>query len=199
VEPVPSRRLVVPHDLGDVCHLYHRFALGQPIRVSSLSPLGNWRSADNRVSEPPISAGCRPKVSKADIEANEAEFARHFKGAFSIGNVRVRSFPGQPRIPAFCQASQETAEWAGNPRFSRIRLGLWTPALPNLRGKSPKVSGRFRKYSRFGETITGDKFDPDCRPTLALIFGPISGSRRHGIGNLPLGLPHESGSRFRSH
>jgi hypothetical protein len=79
----------------------------------------------------------------------------------------------QPRIPAFCQASQETADWAGNPGFSRIRFGLWTAALGKLRGKSPKVSGRFRKYSRFGETIAGDEFDQDCRPRAAVVFGQL--------------------------
>lgn len=46
--------------------------------------------------------------------------------------------------------------------------GLCTPALPNLRGKSQKVSSCSREYSRFGETVGGDGFDPDCRPTLAL-------------------------------
>ena len=35
--------------------------------------------------------------------------------------------------------------------------------LPNLRRKSPKVSGPIRE-SRFGETIGGDCFDHDCRP-----------------------------------
>jgi hypothetical protein len=32
----------------------------------------------------------------------------------------------------------------------------------------PKVSGRVRRYSRFAETIGGDKFDHDCRPILAV-------------------------------
>ena len=71
----------------------------------------------------------------------------------------------QPPIPAFGQASQETREWAGNPGFSRIRFRLWTPGLPRLRRKPPKVSGLLRKYSRFGETMGGDRFDHDCRPT----------------------------------
>ena len=45
------------------------------------------------------------------------------------------------------------------PGFSRIRFRLWTPCLPNLRWKSPKVSGLVREYSRFAETIGGDWFD----------------------------------------
>src|SRR6187397_2722630 len=67
-------------------------------------------------------------------------------------------------IPALGQAPEGTREWAGNPSFSRIRFRLWTPALPRLRRKSPKVSGLLRKYSRFGETMGGDRFDHDCRP-----------------------------------
>jgi hypothetical protein len=34
---------------------------------------------------------------------------------------------------------------------------------PNLRWRSPKVSGLVREYSRFAETIGGDWFDHDCR------------------------------------
>jgi hypothetical protein len=34
----------------------------------------------------------------------------------------------------------------------------------------PKVSGSVREYSRFGETIGGDKFDQDCRPRVAVSF-----------------------------
>jgi hypothetical protein len=30
-------------------------------------------------------------------------------------------------------------------------------------GKSPKVSGFLRKYSRFGETMSRDWFDHDCQ------------------------------------
>jgi hypothetical protein len=54
--------------------------------------------------------------------------------------------------------------------------------LPNLRRKSPKVSGRFRRYSRFGETIGGDRFDHDCRPTMALCAGQFSGTHRTELG-----------------
>jgi hypothetical protein len=88
----------------------------------------------------------------------------------SIRNARVRILSLQPPSPAFGPASQETREWAGNPGFSRIRYGLWTLAFPNLRWKSPKVSGRFREYSRFGETIGGDGFDQDCGPRPAVQF-----------------------------
>ena len=38
------------------------------------------------------------KVSEAGNRANEAEFSRHFKGVFSIGNLRVRSLHSQPRL-----------------------------------------------------------------------------------------------------
>jgi hypothetical protein len=39
-----------------------------------------------------------------------------------------------------------------------------------LKSKSPKVSGRVRGYSRFAETIGGDRFDHNCRPTAALLI-----------------------------
>jgi hypothetical protein len=157
-----------------MCAIYITDLLsGQPIRVSSLSPLGNWRLADdNRVSEPPISAGCRPKVSKADIEANEAEFAQHFKGAFSIGNVRVRSLPGQPAIPAFGPGPQKTRERAGNPGFSRVRLRLWTPKSIIAGRQSAKVSGHTREYSRFTETVGGDRVRLGLPPAPSTSYLP---------------------------
>jgi len=77
------------------------------------------------------------KVSTPEFRGNEAKLSRHFKRLISIGNVGVRSLDGQPGIPAFDRASRETREWAGNPGFSGIRFRLWTPALPNLRWKSP--------------------------------------------------------------
>jgi hypothetical protein len=79
----------------------------------------------------------------------------------------VRSLRGQPAIPAFGQASQETREWAGNPGFWRIRCRLWTPGSPDLRWKSQKVSRPDREYSRLTETIGGDGFDQNCRPNSA--------------------------------
>jgi hypothetical protein len=89
---------------------------------------------------------------------------------FEIAISRFESCrPSQPFLP-FGQASQETREWAGNPSFSRIRFRLWTFALPSWRWKSTKVSGLLREYSRFGETMGGDRFDHDCRPTEAVRF-----------------------------
>ncbi len=34
----------------------------------------------------------------------------------------------------------------------------------------PKVSGLVREYSRFAETIGGDRFDHHCRPTGAIDY-----------------------------
>jgi hypothetical protein len=51
--------------------------------------------------------------------------------------------------------------------FSRIRFRLSTSCSPNSRRKSPKVSGLVRECSHFAETIGGDWFDHDCRPTRA--------------------------------
>jgi hypothetical protein len=98
-----------------------------------------------------------PGLKTVLLRRNSLEFS---KAEFHLG-----------MFPALGQAPEETPEWAGNPGFSRVRFCLRTPALPDLRRKSPKVSGHFRKYSRFGETIGGDGFDQDCRPTLALGFG----------------------------
>jgi hypothetical protein len=50
------------------------------------------------------------------------------------------------------------------------RFALPIPSLGSrfaeLETESAKVSGLFREYSRFGETIAGDWFDHDCRPTV---------------------------------
>jgi hypothetical protein len=88
---------------------------------------------------------------------------------FRNRHIEVRLLPPQPPIPAFSLASQETREPAGNPGFLRIRFCFRVPGLPNLSWKSPKVSGLVRKYSRFAETIGGDWFDHDCRPSTQSI------------------------------
>jgi hypothetical protein len=49
-----------------------------------------------------------------------------------------------------------------------------------MRRKSPKVSGFVRKYSRFAETIGGDVFNHDCRPTEAVLFELIKASKLDG-------------------
>jgi hypothetical protein len=87
-----------------------------------------------------------------------------------IRHIEVRILPRQPAIPALGSAPEEKREWAGNPGFSRIRFRLQTPGLPKLRKKSSKVSGQIRKYSRFAETIGGDRFDHHCRPSPAAQF-----------------------------
>jgi hypothetical protein len=47
-------------------------------------------------------------------------------------------------------------ERAANSGFLHLASGLETPISPFWRAKSPKVSGRFLKYSRFQETTAGD-------------------------------------------
>jgi hypothetical protein len=107
--------------------------------------------------------GCSAGVFRYAIRSERAEIAKfpvEFPDNREFSWRQVRSaLRRQPRIPAFCQASQETQERAVNPGFSRIGFGLPTPALPKLRRKSRKVSGRFREYSLFAETIGGDRFD----------------------------------------
>jgi hypothetical protein len=117
---------------------------------------------------------------------------------FQIRHFEVRILPPQPAIPALGRAPEETPEWAGNPGFSRIRFRLWTPALPDMRWKTPKVSVHFREYSRFGETFGGDGFDQDCRPrnnaiqyARPLIDGP-SKNRIGPMKSLAGRCPHVS-------
>jgi len=45
---------------------------------------------------------------------------------------------------------------ANNSGLLYLASGLETPVSPFWRAKSPKVSGRFRKYSRFQETTARD-------------------------------------------
>jgi hypothetical protein len=82
-----------------------------------------------------------------------------------IRHIEVRILPPQPAIRALGQAPRGSREWAENPSFLSIRFRLQTPGSPIFRWKSPKVSGLVREYSRFAETIGGDRFDHDCRPT----------------------------------
>jgi hypothetical protein len=93
---------------------------------------------------------------------------------FSRTGESVRFPIRQPPIPAFGQACQETQEWAGNPGFSRIRFGLWTPALPNLRWKLPKVSGLIREYPRINSV----------NPSLGVQVGGQLGEHRANINSL---------------
>jgi hypothetical protein len=103
------------------------------------------------------------------MNCNEVGFLNSSRTAnnirFRIRHIEVRILPPQPASPAFGQVSQETRGRAGNPGLSRIRFRLWTPGLPRRRRKSAKVSGPLRDISRFGETLGGDRFDHDCRPT----------------------------------
>jgi len=54
--------------------------------------------------------------------------------------------------------------------------------LPRWRQKSAKVSGLLREYSRFGETLGGDRFDHDCLPILALRLCRFSGCNHAELG-----------------
>ncbi|MBI5323068.1 hypothetical protein [Bradyrhizobium sp.] len=98
------------------------------------------------------------------VQPNSPGFAQR-RDELGFRPSEVRSFPPQPPIPAFGQAPQETRAQPANPGFSRIQVCLWTLGSLDMRRKSPKVSGLVREYSRFAETIGGDRFDPDCRPS----------------------------------
>ena len=97
------------------------------------------------------------KVSNLEFRGKEGKFPRHFNGIFPIGNVRVRSLPGQPATPAFRQATQEKQEWAGNAGFSRVRLCLQTPKSTIAGRQSPQVSDHTRGFFRFAETVGADR------------------------------------------
>jgi hypothetical protein len=100
--------------------------------------------------------------------------ANAFKSMLSLRlflccNDDLTEYPPAPATQSCLRpGAQQTRERAGNPGFSRIRFRLRTPGSPKLRCKSPKVSGRVRKYSRFAETIGGDWFDHHCRPRAAV-------------------------------
>jgi hypothetical protein len=54
--------------------------------------------------------------------------------------------------------------------LSCIAFRLCTPGLPEWRRNFAKVSVYLREYSRFGETLGGDRFDHDCHPRGAVDF-----------------------------
>ena len=87
----------------------------------------------------------------------------------------VRSLDGQPGSPAFVPISRGVRERAANSGLLYLASGLETPVSPFWRAKSPKVSGRFRKYSRFQETAAGD-----------LVRTPLLGEGGSCAGNPPL-------------
>jgi hypothetical protein len=107
----------------------------------------------------------QPQISRISAEIPPT-FQRAFLNRECAGSNPPRSArhscvrPGLPR----------DARMGRNPGFSRIRFSLWTPGLPRLRRKSAKISGLLRNYSRFGEIMSGDRFDHDCRPTEAVRF-----------------------------
>ena len=60
---------------------------------------------------------------------------------------QVRSVLRRQRaIPAFGQATQETREWVGNPGFSRIRFGLWIPALRRRSAETGSITTAARDW-----------------------------------------------------
>jgi len=80
--------------------------------------------------------------------------------------------------------SRGVRERAANSGLLYLASGLETPVSPFWRAKSPKVSGRFRKYSRFQETAAGD-----------LVRTPLlgeGGSHARNVRSIP-----ESGHRLR--
>ena len=70
--------------------------------------------------------------------------------------------------------SRQTREWAANPGlFAHLSFSPET-GFTEVREKIGKVSGSNCEYSRFAETLGGDGFDQDCRPTMTLCWGQFS-------------------------
>jgi hypothetical protein len=64
-----------------------------------------------RISRPQLSGA---EVSKSNFGLKQRKFPRHFKGYFSIGNVRVRILSGQPGSPRFREFPSLVAERPAN-------------------------------------------------------------------------------------
>jgi Domain of unknown function (DUF4263) len=56
----------------------------------------------------------------------------------------------------------------GNPGFSRIRFCLQVADLSVSSAEPPKVPGLICQNSRFAEIFSGDSFERNCRPVMAL-------------------------------
>jgi hypothetical protein len=67
--------------------------------------------------------------------------------------------------------SPRSAKMGRKSRLSSTRFCLQTPSSPISKWKSTTISGRVRGQFRLAETIGGDWFDHDCRPTSAVGFG----------------------------
>ena len=63
--------------------------------------------------------------------------------------------------------------------------GLLTPDFGKSEPNLPKVSGRYREYSRFWETDAGDWVRSSLRPAGGSRFGAFSGTAL-AVGNAPL-------------
>src|ERR1700686_1313938 len=135
------------------------------------------------------------KVSNPRFRGKERKFPRHFKGHFSIGNVQVRILRGQPASPALRDFALYNATKAR--QWRAFANWLLVSGLRNLglrEGKSPIVSDRYLKYSRFRETGAGDRGSictawPSCSVT-----GEILRLGRRQIRNAEPALPHCRGA-----
>jgi hypothetical protein len=97
------------------------------------------------------------KVSKSNFGPKQPKFHRYFKGVFQNGNMEVRILPGQPGSLARGDFTLSTSELPADGGLLQLAVGLRTPKLAAEGAKSPIVSGRQLKYSRFRETGAGDR------------------------------------------
>jgi hypothetical protein len=117
---------------------------------SLISFAGNW-----------VRNGCSTAVSCSETRSSGSEIGK-IPDKFPVSREsawrRVRSaLRRQPATPAFRRPPQEKRKWAGNAGFSRVRLRLQTPKSAIAGRQSAKVSDHTREYSRFAETVGGDR------------------------------------------
>ena len=78
--------------------------------------------------------------------------------------------------------------WAGNAGFSRGRLSLQTPKSAIAGRQLAKVSGHTREYSRFAETVGGDRVRSRLPPGGRSPSWDVLGPQPVKIGNSVHGL-----------
>jgi hypothetical protein len=189
----------IPGRANDVRNLRQ----GRHGRCAHRRPKKLWNGHGPRLENPETGAypGCSAPSCKSlqpQISRKSAEFPRHFKGHFSIGNVQVRILRGQPGIPAFRQAPQERREWAGNAGF---RAFGFVSRLPNRqsqdanRRKSPATPATIPVLQRL-PAETG--FDHDSRPLVAVKFAVGSSPGRAVSGTCTVARGRQSISHCRT-
>jgi hypothetical protein len=78
--------------------------------------------------------------------------------------------------------------------FCEAAIGLWAPKLAALGAKSPIVSGRDMKYSRFRETVAGDRVRSGLRGRSCTIWNLSDSFLHNDLNRRWTCMPPELGS-----